>query len=70
MFRTKICIILIFLLVGCSLRPTSQPSSSSGRELTKNGTSATAVNVNNPSPSEQGPLPERIPWSEDRACYP
>jgi len=57
MFKTKICITLIFLLVGCSFRPASQPSSSSGRELTKNGTSATAVNVNNPSPSEQGPLP-------------
>lgn len=61
MLRTKICIILIFLLVGCSLRPNSQPSSSSGRELTKNGTSATAVNVNQPSPSEQAPLPGKDP---------
>ena len=35
MLRNQICIILIFLLVGCSLRPTSQPTSSSGRELTE-----------------------------------
>ncbi len=67
MLRTKICIILIFLLVGCSLRPTSQPSSSSGRELTKNGTSATAVNANNPLHSEQGPGPEKGSGSEEHA---
>ena len=57
MLRNKICIILIFLVVGCSLRPTSQPTSASGRELTGNRPPASAMNVNNSSPSEQGPLP-------------
>jgi membrane-bound lytic murein transglycosylase D len=61
MLRNKICIILIFLLVGCSLHPTSQSTSSSGREQTKNGTSATAVNANNPLHSEQGSGPEKGP---------
>jgi membrane-bound lytic murein transglycosylase D len=61
MLRAKICIILIFLLVGCSLRPTTQPTSSSGREPMKNGTSAAAVNVNQPSPSEKDPLPGKDP---------
>ena len=61
MLKTRICIFLIFLLVGCSLRPTSQPSSSSGRELTGNGPSPSVVNANNPLHSEQGPGPEKGP---------
>jgi membrane-bound lytic murein transglycosylase D len=61
MMRTKICTTLIFLLVGCSLRPASQVSTSSGREMKRNGPPATVMSVNQPSPSEQGPLPATKP---------
>src|SRR4030042_1270670 len=57
MFKTKICITLIFLLVGCSLRPASQHSDTSAGKLNGNGPPVSAMNVNNPSSSEQGPLP-------------
>jgi membrane-bound lytic murein transglycosylase D len=61
MLRTKICITLIFLLVGCSLRPTSQLSSPSAGERKGNGPPESAMSVNHPSPSEQGPLPATEP---------
>ena len=61
MFKTKICLTLIFLLVGCSLRPASQHSDTSARKLNGNGPPVSAMNVNNPSSSEQGPLPATEP---------
>ena len=55
MFKTKICMTLIFLMIGCSLRTTPQHSSSSVREPAGKGTSSSAVTVNKPSPPEQRP---------------
>lgn len=61
MVRIKICITLIFLLVGCSLRPASQVSKTSAGELQGKGPPAAAMNVNKPSSSEQRPLPATEP---------
>lgn len=61
MVRIKICITLIFLLVGCSLRPASQVSKTSAGELQGKGPPAAAINVNKPSSSEQRPLPATEP---------
>ena len=60
MMRTRICVTLIFLLVGCSL-PATQRSTSPKSEMKENGTSVTATRVSQPSPSVQGALPETKP---------
>ena len=64
MFRIKICIILIFLLIGCSLQPSSQRSNTSAGELKGNRPPTSAMSVNNVSPPEQGPLPAKEPASK------
>jgi membrane-bound lytic murein transglycosylase D len=70
MMRTKICVILIFLLVGCSLRPTSQISTPPGSEMKGNGTPAIAMSVNQSSPSEQGSLPATKPVQTNTSVAP
>ncbi|MFH1025388.1 MAG: hypothetical protein V1764_01770, partial [Nitrospirota bacterium] len=56
MFRIKICITLLLVLIGCSVRPIPPFSRESVREQAGNATPTTTANVTNPLPSEQRPL--------------
>jgi membrane-bound lytic murein transglycosylase D len=57
MFRIKICIILIVMLIGCSARSNHQLSSTPTGETAGDRTPALAANANHSSSSETHPLP-------------
>jgi membrane-bound lytic murein transglycosylase D len=64
MFRIKICIILIVLLIGCSAHVSKQTSGIPTGEPTGDRTTL-AVNANHPSPSERPILPAIEPSLKD-----
>jgi membrane-bound lytic murein transglycosylase D len=61
MFRIKICITLIILLIGCSVRPIPQLSGTPSQELVANTVQAPTVQVDNPSSPEQNIPPKADP---------
>lgn len=62
MYRIKSCVILVFLLAGCSLHPTPQTQLSNSSAPEQKGSRSTeSAIVNPPSPSGQTPLPAAEP---------
>ena len=68
MVRIKICIVLIFLLFGCSARMIHQISEIPTGEAAADRTPASAVKADHPSTSEKPPLTVPAPESSLKAA--
>ena len=68
MFKTKICMTLIFLMIGCSLRTTPQHSNTSVREPAEKGTSVIGGDRKQTIPSGAASWSGKGTRSEDFAC--